>query len=141
MSVRLSDGALIHVNPMSQAGTPDIHCLGAGRTKGFGEEAHRHCDLSLLPAGPCDIVNAQASTTLYWKAQKEFIMTGKSNPRDKQVPGSGKVENDTNKMGEQVPTQLNQGKRTPVSRSDRESHVGGSNQSQLRRAPPGATRH
>lgn len=68
-------------------------------------------------------------------------MTDKSNPRDKQAPQSGKVENDTNKMGEQAPTQLNQGKRTPESRSDRESHVGGSNQSQSRRAPPGGARH
>lgn len=68
-------------------------------------------------------------------------MTDKSNPRDKQAPQSGKVENDTNKMGEQAPTQLNQGKRTPESRSDRESHVGGGNQSQSRRAPPGGARH
>ncbi|MBS3911618.1 MAG: hypothetical protein KGZ70_07290 [Hydrogenophaga sp.] len=59
------------------------------------------------------------------------------NPQDKQEPRTRKVENDTNKVGEQDPTQLNQGQRTPVSRSDRESHVGGSNQSQSRRAPPG----
>lgn len=59
------------------------------------------------------------------------------NPQDKQEPHTHKVENDTNKVGEQDPTQLNQGQRTPASRSDRESHVGGSNQSQSRRAPPG----
>jgi hypothetical protein len=59
------------------------------------------------------------------------------NPQDKQEPHTRKVENDTNKVGEQDPTQLNQGQRTPASRSDRESHVGGSNQSQSRRAPPG----
>lgn len=64
-------------------------------------------------------------------------MTSKQNPRDKQTPLSGKVENDTNKQGEQEPTQLNQGQRTPDSRSDRESHVGGSNQSQSRRGPVG----
>lgn len=64
-------------------------------------------------------------------------MTSKRNPRDKQEPHSGKVENDTNKMGEQDPTRLNQGKRTPDSRSDREAHVGGSNQSQSRRGPVG----
>ena len=68
-------------------------------------------------------------------------MTDKSNPRDKQTPQSGKVDTDTNKMGGQDPTQLNQGKRTPESRSDRESHVGGGNQSQSRRVPPGVTRH
>ncbi len=64
-------------------------------------------------------------------------MTNKQNPRDKQEPHTRKVENDTNKLGEQDPTQLNQGKRTPDSRSDRESHVGGSNQSQSRRGPVG----
>jgi hypothetical protein len=45
----------------------------------------------------------------------------------------GKVENDFNQMGEQKPTQRNEGQRTPSSRSDRESHVGSSNQLQLRR--------
>jgi hypothetical protein len=59
------------------------------------------------------------------------------NPQDKQEPHTRKVENDTNKVGEQDPTQLNQGQRTPASRSDRESHVGGSNQSQSRRSRPG----
>lgn len=65
-------------------------------------------------------------------------MTSKINPRDKQLPQSGKVENDTNKLGEKVTTQLNQGQRTPDSRSDRESHVGGSNQSQSRRGSVGS---
>lgn len=65
-------------------------------------------------------------------------MTSKQNPRDNQEPHSGKVENDANKMGDQEPTQLNQGQRTPDSRSDREAHVGGSNQSQSRRGPVGS---
>ena len=64
-------------------------------------------------------------------------MTSTSNPHDKQTPHSGKVDNDTNKMGKQDATQLNQGKRTPESRSDREAHVGGDNQSQSRRGPVG----
>jgi hypothetical protein len=64
-------------------------------------------------------------------------MTSKQNPRDKQVPHSGKFENDTNKIGEQSPTQLNQGQRTSDSRSDREAHAGGSNQSQSRRGSVG----
>jgi hypothetical protein len=68
---------------------------------------------------------------------QEISMTNTRNPRDKQAPHTGKVENDTNKMGEQDATQLNQGKRTPDSRSDREAHVGGSNQSQSRRGPVG----
>lgn len=50
----------------------------------------------------------------------------------------GKVENDFNQVGEQKPTQRNEGQRTANSRSDRESHVGGSNQLQSRR---GSTRH
>ena len=64
-------------------------------------------------------------------------MTRNLNPHDKQEPHTRKVENDANKQGEQDATQLNQGKRTPESRSDRESHVGGSNQSQSRRGPAG----
>jgi hypothetical protein len=65
-------------------------------------------------------------------------MTSNQNLRDKQAPHIGKAENDTNKMGEKEATQLNQGQRTPDSRSDREAHVGGSNQSQSRRGPVGA---
>lgn len=61
------------------------------------------------------------------------MSSSKQNPRDKQPGQTGKVENDTNKMGEKDATQLNQGKRTPDSRSDRESHIGGDNQSQARR--------
>ena len=61
----------------------------------------------------------------------------KQPPVNKQTPHSGKVENDSNQVGNQENTQLNQGKRTPASRSDRESNVGGSNQSQTRRGPVG----
>jgi len=64
-------------------------------------------------------------------------MTKNLNPADKQAPHTGKVENDHNKSGEQDSTQLNQGHRTPESRSDRESHVGGGNQSQSRRGTVG----
>jgi hypothetical protein len=54
-------------------------------------------------------------------------------PQDKQQPQSGKVENDTNKMGQQPPTQRNEGRRTPESRHDREDQVGGrSNQKKVR---------
>lgn len=61
-----------------------------------------------------------------------------SNPNDKQASHSRKVENDHNRQGGQDATQLNQGHRTPESRSDRESHLGGSNQSQSRRGPAGS---
>lgn len=64
-------------------------------------------------------------------------MSSPRNPADKQAPHTGKVENDTNKSGNQAPGPLNQGRRTPDSRSDREAHVGGSNQSQSRRGPAG----
>jgi len=67
-------------------------------------------------------------------------MTYQQNPRDAQSPKTGKIENDTNKLGEKEPTQLNQGKRTSNSRTDREAHIGGSNQSQSRRGPVGSTR-
>lgn len=67
-------------------------------------------------------------------------MTYKQNPRDEKVAKTGKVENDANKLGAQEPTQINQGKRTPESRHDREAHVGGGNQSQSRRGPVGTRR-
>lgn len=63
-------------------------------------------------------------------------MTKKSrnpSPADKQAPMTGKVENDFNKQGEQAPTQKNEGRRTPESRTDRESQLGSSNQSNARR--------
>lgn len=49
----------------------------------------------------------------------------------------GKVENDFNQVGDQKPTQRNEGQRTANSRNDRESHVGGSNQLQARRGMAG----
>ena len=51
---------------------------------------------------------------------------------DRQAPMTGKVENDHNKLGNQKPTQKNEGRRTPGSRHDRESHIGGGNQHQAR---------
>jgi hypothetical protein len=63
-------------------------------------------------------------------------MAKQHSPRDKQAPLSGKVENDTNRQGDQRPTQKNEGRRTPESRHDRESHVGGENQTQARRGAP-----
>ena len=59
------------------------------------------------------------------------------NPRDAQDPHSGKVDNDHNKLGEQAPTQKNEGKRTPQSRSDRTALVGSGNQNQSRRGGAG----
>ncbi|HEX2544875.1 MAG TPA: hypothetical protein VHL79_08355 [Ramlibacter sp.] len=57
----------------------------------------------------------------------------KNHPQDEQTPQSGKNENDTNKQGNQAPTQKNEGRRTPKSRHDREDHIGGhSNQNQVR---------
>lgn len=40
-------------------------------------------------------------------------MSKHQNPRDAQEPHTGKVANDTNKMGDQDATQWNQGQRTP----------------------------
>ncbi len=50
----------------------------------------------------------------------------------------GKVENDHNKSGTQPPTQKNEAKRTPLSRSDRESKLGSDNQVRARMGEPGA---
>jgi hypothetical protein len=53
--------------------------------------------------------------------------------QDKQVGRSGKVENDTNKLGKEAkPTQTNEGRRTASSRHDREDHIG-NNQVKMRR--------
>lgn len=62
------------------------------------------------------------------------------NPQDKQAGQSGKVENDHNKLGNQKPTQKNEGRRTPESRHDRESHIGGENQNQARTGGKGGGR-
>ena len=55
--------------------------------------------------------------------------------QDKQAGLSGKVENDTNKLGKETPTQKNEGRRTPQSRHDREDHIG-NNQSKMRGGSP-----
>jgi hypothetical protein len=68
---------------------------------------------------------------------QEHAMAKHQNPADKQAPLSGKVENDFNKMGEQKPTQKNEGRRTPQSRSDRESQIGSQNQGRARRGQGG----
>lgn len=62
-------------------------------------------------------------------------MSKKQSPADAQQPQTGKVENDHNKVGETEPTQKNEGKRTPKSRSDREAHIG-NNQSHMRQGGP-----
>ena len=52
--------------------------------------------------------------------------------QDEQAGKSGKVENDTTKLGKERPTQTNEGRRTPQSRHDREDHIG-NNQAKMRR--------
>ena len=64
-------------------------------------------------------------------------MSKTQSPRDEQEPQTGKVANDHNKVGEQPLTQKNEGKRTPKSRTDREAHIGSSNQTQSRRGNTG----
>ena len=54
---------------------------------------------------------------------------------DKQAGHSGKVENDTNKLGKGQASQVNEGRRTPESRHDRESHIG-NNQRKMRGGSP-----
>ena len=57
-------------------------------------------------------------------------------PQDKQAGQSGKVENDSNKVGKETPTQKNEGRRTPQSRHDREAQIG-NNQSKMRSSRKG----
>jgi len=59
-----------------------------------------------------------------------------ASPQDRKAPQGGKSKNDRNKMGKQAPTQLNEGRRTPQSRSDKEMHVGSGNKPQLRKGSP-----
>ncbi len=56
---------------------------------------------------------------------------------DKQEPGTGKVENDHNRQGDQDATQKNEGRRTPESRHDRDAHIGSGNQVQSRQGGGG----
>ena len=51
--------------------------------------------------------------------------------------GSGKVAQAHNSAGDQPPTQIHQGRRTPESRGDRDTHVGSSNQTQSRQGAAG----
>ena len=61
--------------------------------------------------------------------------------QDKQAGLSGKVENDTNKLGKGQASQVNEGRRTPQSRHDREDHIG-NNQSKMRGgSPQGSNTH
>jgi len=110
----------------------DVHLWGAAA--GVNPGGRPGLPPGLASCTVCSVV----CEALALRHTQEIFMTIHQNPRDKQPPHTGKVENDTNKLGEQDPTQINQGKRTPESRSDRESHVGGSNQSQSRRGPAGS---
>ena len=58
---------------------------------------------------------------------------------DEETGHGGKVENDTNKTGDQEPTQKNEGRRTPQSRNHREAHIGSGNQTQSRRGNSGGS--
>jgi hypothetical protein len=60
---------------------------------------------------------------------------------DRQEPGTGKLANDHNKVGQQKPTQVNEGRRTPQSRHDRQILAGGpQNQVVARKGGAGAGR-
>lgn len=52
--------------------------------------------------------------------------------------GSGKVANAHNSAGDQA-TQTNQGRRTPESRGDRDTHLGSGNQGQSRQGAAGSS--
>ena len=65
-------------------------------------------------------------------SRKQKSSNEKSKPT---AEGSGgKLANDTNKMGGQEPTQVNEGQRTPESRHDRQNNAGTTNQVRSRRA-------
>jgi hypothetical protein len=90
------------------------------------------CIMAMKPGKP----NIQRSVGITGTATDPTIEQDNTSPKAASGHG-GKVENDFNQMGEQKPTQRNEGQRTANSRSDRESHVGGSNQLQSRRGTTG----
>lgn len=78
-----------------------------------------------------------ASTEELRGAAKANVQT---NLQDRQAPHSGKLANDHNKVGNQKPTQRNEGRRTPESRHDRLMTRGGDNKVTERKGGPGAGR-
>ena len=54
--------------------------------------------------------------------------------------GSGKVAQAHNSTGDKAATQLNQGRRSPESRHDRDAHIGSGNQVQSRQGGGGGNR-
>jgi hypothetical protein len=64
----------------------------------------------------------------------------KGNPADHQMPGTPKLANDHNKVGNQEPTQTNQGQKTPQSRHERETQAGTHNVIEARTGGKGAAR-
>ncbi|MBA2960567.1 hypothetical protein GON04_00445 [Ramlibacter sp. MAH-25] len=64
----------------------------------------------------------------------------KGNPADHQLPHTPKLGNDHNKVGNQEPTQTNQGQRTPQSRHEREALAGSHNEVQARTGGRGTGR-
>ena len=73
-------------------------------------------------------------------ADRTMRSQAKGSVADHQPPGTPKVQNDRNKMGNKQPTQTNQGQRSPQARHDRESQVGSSNQVEMRTGGKGGGR-
>jgi len=83
---------------------------------------------------------AQAGSAAH-RTEELVRAQAKGNPADHQQPGTGKVANDHNKVGNTEPTQTNQGQRTPESRHDRQTMAGGpQNQISARKGGGGAGR-
>jgi hypothetical protein len=70
---------------------------------------------------------------------KDHTASSRTDAHKPALPGrGGKLVNDANKEGHQAPTQKHEGKRTPLSRSDRESHIGADNQARSRKGGLGS---
>lgn len=70
------------------------------------------------------------------------VFVNKKTHSTQDVPGAlpGDYAGDHNKTAQHKATQLNQGRRTPGSRSDRDDHLGSDNQSRRRKSGPGQGR-
>ena len=73
-------------------------------------------------------------------ADRTVRSQAKGNVADHQQPGTPKVQNDRNKMGNKEATQTNQGQRSPQARHDRQNQAGSSNQVAMRTGGKGGGR-
>ena len=84
--------------------------------------------------------NLQAGSAASEELQGSDQANKRASAADRQAPHSGKLANDHNKVGDQHPTQKNEGQRTPQSRHEREVMAGTNNNVEVRTGGKGGGR-